>query len=734
MSTPDLSGPAPDLSGARRLQARKHSAVGLPVAGLLVLGVVGLVMVGVATSKVGVVPAVVGSLAALIPVGVVFGAIVWIDRWEPEPPGLMLGAFLWGAGGATACALVLNDSVVGLGELLFGPDKRVFFERALMAPLVEEGAKALFVVALWFRRRSEFNGLVDGIVYAGLTAAGFAFTENILYFGKAFADGGLGSAAGGVVAVFILRGILAPFSHPLFTSMVGLGIGLASRTTDTRRRLLWPVLGYVAAVVLHAAWNASTLLGGTGFLNVYFLIMVPIFAGTGWLVVWQRKREERIVRDQLPVLHRAGLIARSELDLLASLAGRLGWQRKVRRSAGAEAAKAVRDYQIAVTELAFLQHRAAEGRTTSAVRRARREQLIEELKEARRSAVGSREAFQTARVKIGELTQGVRRSEAVPAELDGDLGADRSARQETGFPGGSPADSRRARPGRDQAAAAPNPARPDQQMSDVDGEARRAPDRAGRPGAARQVPEAWPGQGQGSPQAGNPGSRPNMPPPGFPEQQRPPARSPQGDAGPEQPRRRPAGGPAAEGARPQQPRSPGRSEQHHGRLDPQAEHRPERARPAHEQPRADASSEQARPRPEQVRDERPRQDRARPEQGAANQPGEPARPGQIRQSGSLEPPRERARADQPGPGQRPERGRPEQRRPEQRRDDHHRSEQGPPEQARPDQPRPDQARPEPPRPAAHPDRPAEPEQRRAAERSRPEQRPVSPHRPQPPQR
>ncbi|MCA1190521.1 PrsW family intramembrane metalloprotease, partial [Saccharopolyspora sp. 6T] len=479
MSTPDLPGPAPDLSGARRLQTRKHSAVGWPVAGLLLLGIIGLVMVGVATSRVGVLPALVGALAALIPVGVVFAAIVWIDRWEPEPPMLMLGAFLWGAGGATGCSLLLNDSVIGLGELLFGPSDHVFFERALMAPLVEEGAKALFVVSLWFWRRSEFNGLVDGIVYAGLTAAGFAFTENILYFGKAFSEGGWGNAAGGVIAVFILRGVLAPFSHPLFTSMVGIGIGLASRTTDTTKRLLWPAGGFVVAVLLHAAWNASTLLGGTGFLNVYFLIMLPIFAGTGWLVVWQRKREQRIVADQLPVLQRAGLIPRSEVEMLASLAGRRGWQRKVRQSAGAEPAKAVRDYQIAVTELAFLQHRAAEGRTTSAVRRARREKLIEELKAARRSAVGSQDAFQTARVKIHELTQSVRRPGARP--------------QRPVDPVRNPA----AAPQPDRAGARPRP--------DLAGEQRRP--------APRQQPVGRPQQAAPRRQPNPPPTPPSSPPP-----------------------------------------------------------------------------------------------------------------------------------------------------------------------------------------------------------------------------
>jgi RsiW-degrading membrane proteinase PrsW (M82 family) len=378
---------------------------GWPVAGLIILGICGLIMVGVATSRVGVLAAVVGAIAALLPVGVVYAAIVWIDRWEPEPPLLLLGAFLWGAGGATACAFLLNDAVTELGDLLVGAKDSTFVERAVMGPLVEESAKALFVIALWFRRRSEFNGLVDGIVYAGLAAAGFAFTENILYFGKAFAEGGLGSVSGGVVAVFILRGVLAPFSHPLFSSMVGIGIGLASGTRDRAWRVAWPILGYLAAVLLHCVWNASTLLGGTGFLNIYFLIMVPIFFGTFWLVTWQRKREQKIVAQQLPALQRAGLIVRSEVDMLASLQGRQGWLRKVRRTAGGDAAKAVRDYQIAVTELAFLQHRAATGRTTSAARRARREKLIEELKTARRSAAGSHDAFQTARVKIHELTQ-----------------------------------------------------------------------------------------------------------------------------------------------------------------------------------------------------------------------------------------------------------------------------------------------------------------------------------------
>lgn len=395
----------PDLAGARKLQVRKHHVVGWPVAGLIVLGICGLTMLANLTTRVGITASVVGAVAALVPVGVVFAAIVWIDRWEPEPPLLMLGAFLWGAGGATACALLLNDAMTGFGHLLLSADANAFVSRVIAGPMVEETAKSLFVIALWFRRRSEFNGLVDGVVYAALTAAGFAFMENIFYFGKAFVVGGLGSVSGGVVAVFILRGVLAPFSHPLFTSMLGIGVGLASQTRDKVMRAVWPIAGFIAAVLLHALWNASTLFGASRFLNVYFMIMVPVFICTMLIVLWQRKREQRIVTEQLPVLLRAGLIVRSEMELLSTLAGRRGWQRKVRKTAGADAARAVRDYQIAVTELAFLQYRAAKGITTSALRRTRRQKLIEDLKSARRSASGSYDAIQTARIKIDELTQ-----------------------------------------------------------------------------------------------------------------------------------------------------------------------------------------------------------------------------------------------------------------------------------------------------------------------------------------
>ena len=158
----------------------------------------------------------------------------------------------------------------------------------VVAPVTEELLKGLGVAVLFFRMRREFNGITDGIVYAGIIAAGFAFVENILYLGRAFAeDEALVGQGGGVLAVLILRGILSPFAHPLFTSMIGIGCGLAATSRSGVARVLYVLVGYGFAVLLHALWNGPATLGdGGAFLGVYLFIMVPLFLGMVGLVVW----------------------------------------------------------------------------------------------------------------------------------------------------------------------------------------------------------------------------------------------------------------------------------------------------------------------------------------------------------------------------------------------------------------------------------------------------------------
>ncbi len=50
---------------------------------------------------------------------VVLLAYLWLDRWEPEPPRLLVLAFLWGASVAVVVSVVLElvfESVINTGE------------------------------------------------------------------------------------------------------------------------------------------------------------------------------------------------------------------------------------------------------------------------------------------------------------------------------------------------------------------------------------------------------------------------------------------------------------------------------------------------------------------------------------------------------------------------------------------------------------------------------------------
>ena len=300
----------------------------------------------------------IGVVLAAIPVGPLIAAFLWLDRYEPEPPRLLLLAFGWGALVATAAALILQS----LDQVVLGtPDN---WSAAIVAPVTEEGAKGLFVLLLlWFRRRV-IDGVLDGIVYAGIVGVGFAFTENILYLGGAYTGsdrlgpGGLGAATG----LFVVRGIFSPFAHPLFTSFIGLGVGFAVVSKNRRWRFLAPLLGYVAAVTAHATWNGSTFFGGgQTFVLTYLFAMVPAFLVLVGFAVWARHREGRMLTRSLNDCASRGLLEAAEVPWLVRLPARRVSRRFARGHGGPLAERVMREYQQQAIELGFLHNRYLRG-------------------------------------------------------------------------------------------------------------------------------------------------------------------------------------------------------------------------------------------------------------------------------------------------------------------------------------------------------------------------------------
>jgi protease PrsW len=301
---------------------------------------------------------VIGVLLAALPVGPVIASFLWLDRYEPEPVPLLVTAFGWGALVATAVALVLQT----LDQFVLGTSDA--WSGVVVAPLTEEGAKGLFILLLLWSRRRVIDGVLDGIVYAGMVGVGFAFTENILYLGRAYAgndgagSGGLGSAT----ALFVVRGIFSPFAHPLFTSFTGVGVGIAVVSTSRLWRFLAPVLGYLAAVTAHASWNASTFFGGAhGFLLTYVCAMVPAFLLLAAFALWARRREGRMLTRSLDDAASRGLLGAAEVPWLVRLPARRASRRFAKAYGGPLADKAMREYQQQAIELGFLHDRYLRG-------------------------------------------------------------------------------------------------------------------------------------------------------------------------------------------------------------------------------------------------------------------------------------------------------------------------------------------------------------------------------------
>jgi len=320
----------------------------------LLLGLLLLLLIGYET---GPVAFLIGLVTATIPVPLYVILVLWIDRYESEPLWMLATAFFWGALVATFVAYLINSTGGAIVSALAGPAAGNTFALVISAPIVEECSKATILFIFFFFKKDEFDGVIDGIVYAALVALGFAMTENVLYYAKA----ALGGGASLTVTLF-LRGFLAPFSHPLFTSMTGIGLGLARQTRNVAIKLIAPVLGLLMAIFMHSIWNGSgAIFGGGVFLLTYIVIMVPSFVILLVVIGIALYREGQLVREFLLCDLERGLLTRQEYDQLGSIFGRMGSSFNALTQSGMKSWRTRMKFNQMASELAFYRCRVSRG-------------------------------------------------------------------------------------------------------------------------------------------------------------------------------------------------------------------------------------------------------------------------------------------------------------------------------------------------------------------------------------
>jgi RsiW-degrading membrane proteinase PrsW (M82 family) len=206
-----------------------------------------------------------------------------LDRNEKEPWRLMLVAVVWGAVVATTLALWGNGLWQALISDNLPPGPATSQSVGFSAGIIEEVGKGLAVVLLYLIMRSEFDDVVDGIIYGAAVGLGFNYFETILYMTRIFVEvsAQTGSTIGADVGAyfqFAMRQGLSLFTgHATYTAMIGAGVGIARQMPRLHQRVLVILAGFAAAIAAHMVWDAWIATSAAGGDNVLLLLLFTVF-------------------------------------------------------------------------------------------------------------------------------------------------------------------------------------------------------------------------------------------------------------------------------------------------------------------------------------------------------------------------------------------------------------------------------------------------------------------------
>lgn len=280
-----------------------------------------LLMLWVMSLQGGLLPTALLAIAAFIPFLVIMQVLATVDRWERESWTTTTMIAFSGGGIAALLSAIVNTVVQAVMEAMSG-DSAIAETLTIVvaAPIVEESFKGLGVVLILWKRRHQLNSILDGVFYAAVAGATFAFTENIMYFLQGAHSGGIG----GVGILLFMRGVMSPFLHPMATSMIGLAAGwTAVRMAQRSTGILLIPLGWVAAVGIHAAWNATAVLTTSAtWIGLYLFFHLPMFVVWIFFLRSASATEAHVIARGLQTYVASGWLLPNEVQMVTTRSGR----------------------------------------------------------------------------------------------------------------------------------------------------------------------------------------------------------------------------------------------------------------------------------------------------------------------------------------------------------------------------------------------------------------------------
>ncbi len=320
------------------------------------------------------------ALGAIIPTAIYVTIAWWLDRYEREPLWLLALTFLWGAVPAIILAAIAEWAAMA-PMMMSDPEgmSGMVMIYAVVAPLVEESLKAIPLLFIFFLFRREFDGLMDGLLYGAIVGFGFAMTENFFYiFGAGMAQGLPAEAL-----VFFLRTIVFGMMHALWSSMFGIGLGIARYSKSAGVGFAAAGGGLMLGMLLHGLHNFSAVSAGAGGMGALLFPMVMLASyGAGcfaWLllVYFAGRTEASWIRDELAEEVASGLLTSEQAFACGRYRSRIAARWAAWKEHGLGHAHQLGRCYCLGTELAFkkrqLMINPAESRNGEAIERLRHE-------------------------------------------------------------------------------------------------------------------------------------------------------------------------------------------------------------------------------------------------------------------------------------------------------------------------------------------------------------------------
>src|SRR4030042_95746 len=119
----------------------------------------------------------------------------------------------------------------------------------LFASIIEETLKGMSCLLVFLYFRQEYDSILDGIVYAAITAIGFAATENAYYI---YTYGFQETGVNGLLWMFFIRVILVGWQHPFYTAFIGIGLAISRFNRNPWIIITIPILVLGMAIIAHS--------------------------------------------------------------------------------------------------------------------------------------------------------------------------------------------------------------------------------------------------------------------------------------------------------------------------------------------------------------------------------------------------------------------------------------------------------------------------------------------------